>query len=209
MNRIWDYCTIILKSFSVEKLCRWLICPAMLPTLVLLRKNRFCIDKNRFLTILVSIPYRYRLSANQNRAWLQPYTIGKFPSDPTFSDCSTSFCQEAWALRMLNSSSIFIYSAGFYSFFQNYDQACVPEENCQEKLIETSSCTDVWVYNIFTKGVVEIASPDGYVHWQITSISKSWKWNDSWLLTVVCPLFSRTIRIKGILSRENSSDCAG
>ena len=38
--------------------------------LVLFRKNRFFIDKNRFLVILVLILYRYRLPANQNQAWL-------------------------------------------------------------------------------------------------------------------------------------------
>ena len=96
-----------------------------------------------------------------NPTALAPFTIGTFPSDPTFADCSTPFCIEAWALRILNSSNVYIYSAGFYSFFQNYDQTCVPEENCQEKLIETSSSSEVWIYNIFTKGTVEIASPDG------------------------------------------------
>lgn len=91
-----------------------------------------------------------------------PFTIGKFPSDPTFDDCvEGSDCEEAWALRVLNSSDIFIYSAGFYSFFQKYDQACVPLENCQERLIETSYTEGLWLYNIFTKGAVEIASPRG------------------------------------------------
>ena len=46
----------------------WLIYQPMLPTLVLLRKNRFYINKNRFLTILVLILYQYHLLANQNQA---------------------------------------------------------------------------------------------------------------------------------------------
>jgi hypothetical protein len=93
-----------------------------------------------------------------------PFTIGKFPSDPTFEDCeSGSSCAEAWALRVLNSSDIFVYSAGFYSFFSSYDQDCVPMENCQLRLLETSCTQGLWVYNIFTKGVVQMASPQGYV----------------------------------------------
>ncbi len=125
-----------------------------------------------------SILYQYQLLGAQNiylghmqtetpyfqakPSALSPYTIGKFPADPIYDDCDpNSYCAEAWALRALNSSNIFIYSAGFYSFFQNYDQTCVPEENCQLRLIQTSYTQGLWLYNIFTKGVVQIASPAG------------------------------------------------
>jgi glucan 1,3-beta-glucosidase len=83
------------------------------------------------------------------------------PLIPYYS--TSSFCEEAWALRIINSQDVYIYSADFYSFFQHYDQTCVPEENCQEKILETAFSQSIWIYNIFTKGVVEIASPDGYV----------------------------------------------
>lgn len=92
---------------------------------------------------------------------LSPYDIGQFPQDPTFDDCSSDYCEEAWALRMVDSSDVFIYSAGFYSWFSNYGQGCLPSESCQEKIMETSGCSSIWVFNIFTKGVVEIASPAG------------------------------------------------
>lgn len=50
---------------------------------------------------------------------LKPYTAGVsgFTSDPLFTDCADDLCSGAWALRVLNSSDVFIYSAGFYSFF--------------------------------------------------------------------------------------------
>lgn len=37
----------------------------------------------------------------------QPYTIRKFPSDPTYQDCvSGTYCEEAYALRVIASSDI-------------------------------------------------------------------------------------------------------
>lgn len=93
----------------------------------------------------------------------QPYATGAFPGDPLFENCvANTYCQEAWALRVLNSTNVFIYSAGFYSFFQDYDQTCVPLESCQQRIVETSYTEGLWLYNLFTKGAVEIASPAGY-----------------------------------------------
>jgi glucan 1,3-beta-glucosidase len=92
----------------------------------------------------------------------QPYQAGVMTSDPTFDDCSLgSYCEEAFALRVIRSSNILIYSAGFYSFFQDYAQTCLDDESCQEKLIETSFSQGLWFYNIFTKGAVQVVSPDG------------------------------------------------
>lgn len=67
-----------------------------------------------------------------------PFEAGRFPSDPTFSDCADDYCKEAWALRVLNSSNVYIYSAGFYSFFSNNELGCTDDENCQLALIETN-----------------------------------------------------------------------
>lgn len=92
----------------------------------------------------------------------QPYTIRKFPSDPTYQDCvSGTYCEEAYALRVIASSDILIYSAGFYSFFQQYDQSCLDNEACQLRLVETSYTEGLWLYNIFTKGAVQVVSPKG------------------------------------------------
>jgi len=92
---------------------------------------------------------------------LSPYKPGDLSSDPTFSDCSDDLCKGAWALRVLNSTDVFIYSAGFYSFFQNYDEGCIDDEDCQQSLIQTNFANNLWMYNIFTKGNVEIVSPQG------------------------------------------------
>lgn len=92
---------------------------------------------------------------------LSPYTAGGFPSDPTFENCADDLCAGAWALRVLNSSNVYIYSAGFYSFFQNNELGCTDEEDCQLALIETNYASQFWIYNIFTKGNVQIVSPNG------------------------------------------------
>lgn len=71
---------------------------------------------------------------------LAPYATGGsgFPSDPSFDNCADDLCKGAWALRILDSTDIFICAAGFYSFFQDNQLGCTAEENCQLALIETN-----------------------------------------------------------------------
>ncbi len=94
---------------------------------------------------------------------LEPYKAGGsgFPSDPSFDNCADDLCEGAWALRILVSTDIFIYAAGFYSFFQDNQLGCTAEENCQLALIETNFASSLWIYNIFTKGNIEIVTPRG------------------------------------------------
>lgn len=92
---------------------------------------------------------------------LSPYTPGQFPGDPTFENCADDTCKHAWALRVINTTNVFIYSAGFYSFFQNNQLGCAPEENCQLALIDTNFASGLWIYSIFTKGNIQIVSPQG------------------------------------------------
>ncbi|THW31700.1 pectin lyase-like protein [Aureobasidium pullulans] len=92
----------------------------------------------------------------------KPFTIGKFIEDPTYPMCDSSQdnCEEAYALRILN-STIFVYGAGLYSFFFDLTQGCLTTESCQQRLVETSYSQGVWVLNLFTKGAIEVASPLG------------------------------------------------
>jgi glucan 1,3-beta-glucosidase len=100
-----------------------------------------------------------------NPTALSPYKPGvipaTFPQDPEFADCSQSYCIEAYALRILNSSDIFVYGAGFYSFFSDYSLTCNADETCQLRLIETDFTQGLWMYNIATKGSVQVVSPRG------------------------------------------------
>ncbi|OOF91492.1 glycoside hydrolase family 55 protein [Aspergillus carbonarius ITEM 5010] len=90
-----------------------------------------------------------------------PFRTGLFANDPTFSDCSSdsSTCAMAWAVRIVDSTSIYIMGAGLYSWFSNYVQDCLKTENCQQRAIEIVWSTDSWIYNLVTKGTVEMISP--------------------------------------------------
>ncbi|KAJ9154856.1 LysM domain-containingprotein [Pleurostoma richardsiae] len=90
-----------------------------------------------------------------------PFTPGMFPNDPTFADCSPSSvgCAISWALRILDSSTVYIYSSGLYSWFQSYSQTCVPTENCQVRAVDIQKSSDIWMYDLCTKAVVEMVTP--------------------------------------------------
>jgi hypothetical protein len=92
---------------------------------------------------------------------LQPFPVGKFGGDPDFRDCTNDTCKESWGLRILDSKNVFIYSAGMYSFFNNYAQECLDPENCQERLFRIERSNHVWIFNIFTKGTKEVVSGFG------------------------------------------------
>jgi hypothetical protein len=83
---------------------------------------------------------------------------GRFRGDPTFADCTSNACKEAWGLRILNSEDIVVHSAGLYSWFVNYEQACLNSEDCQERIMEVKGSKRVVIHNIFTKGVTQVAS---------------------------------------------------
>ncbi|KAI9159157.1 Glucan 1,3-beta-glucosidase [Paramyrothecium foliicola] len=93
---------------------------------------------------------------------LAPYKAGALPNDPLFEECDQgTTCADAWAIRVLNSRDVLIYTAGLYSWFNEYAQDCLVPEDCQERVVETSYTSGFWMYNIFSKGVVEIFTPRG------------------------------------------------
>ncbi|GAW26432.1 putative exo-beta- -glucanase [Rosellinia necatrix] len=86
-----------------------------------------------------------------------------FNGDPDFSDCEEDGCKEAWGLRILDSEGITVHSAGLYSWFDNYvQQPCLKAESCQSRIMEVKGSKSVAIYNIFTKGVVELATCEDY-----------------------------------------------
>lgn len=85
-------------------------------------------------------------------------TSATFPSDPKFEDCKTDTWYNAWGLRIIDSSHIYMHSAGTYSFFNNYGQDCVGTFDCQERLIQVRGSDNVVIFNIFTVGSVQAAT---------------------------------------------------
>jgi hypothetical protein len=78
-------------------------------------------------------------------------------NDPTFSDCFTVNCPKTWGLRIFNSTYIFVYGAGLYSFFNNYDSGCLATINCQQKM-------NKWPRNGPGRPAVRLISDNTYTH---------------------------------------------
>lgn len=123
-----------------------------------------------------SVSYQYQFSSAKNvvagliqteSPYFQPFVdapipflAGAFIDDPTFKDCPTCV-PSAWAVRLVDSESIFILSTALYSWFNSYDQTCIDSgaKNCQTRLVETQESNDIWIYNLVTIGAVEMISP--------------------------------------------------
>ncbi|EEY19831.1 glucan 1,3-beta-glucosidase [Verticillium alfalfae VaMs.102] len=86
-------------------------------------------------------------------------------SDPTFDFCKPGErkCAVSWGVRIVNSEKIYIYGAGLYSWFDNYDQACVGTEDCQRRMVSIETSSDIWIYSLITKATIEMISPVGGV----------------------------------------------
>ncbi|GLI71866.1 hypothetical protein PoHVEF18_000033 [Penicillium ochrochloron] len=92
-----------------------------------------------------------------NPTALVPYTPQDSWNDPDFSTCTTASCKKSWGLRVVNTSDLFIYGAGLYSFFENYAQTCLNTEDCQENMVEVD-CSDVHIYGLSTKASVNMVT---------------------------------------------------
>ncbi|GAT20988.1 hypothetical protein RIB2604_00900080 [Aspergillus luchuensis] len=91
-----------------------------------------------------------------------PIVTGGFPNDPHFDNCTISSpatCAVSWAVRIVDSSSVYILGAGLYSWFSKYSQDCLATENCQDRAFEIEESQDLWIYNLVTKAIVEMISP--------------------------------------------------
>ncbi|KAM5515146.1 Glucan 1,3-beta-glucosidase 2 [Fusarium oxysporum f. sp. phaseoli] len=92
-----------------------------------------------------------------------PFTVNKKYFDPDFKATCTGTserCARTWGLRAVNSKDVFIYGGGLYSFFDNYDQVCVGQNNCQDNMIDIES-SQVHLYGISTKASVNMVNVDG------------------------------------------------
>ncbi|KAH8672181.1 LysM domain protein [Ilyonectria robusta] len=67
---------------------------------------------------------------------LKPFRAGIFPDDPTFSEC-------------------------LYSWFSDHSQACLETNDCQRRGVEIQQSSDLWIYNLCTKAIIEMVTPTG------------------------------------------------
>ncbi|KAL2270546.1 hypothetical protein VTJ83DRAFT_2730 [Remersonia thermophila] len=87
-------------------------------------------------------------------------------ADPDFAAfCTgandTPACRRAWGVRAINSRDIFIYGAGLYSFFDNYLQECVGQQNCQDHVVSLEQGSQVSFFGLNTKASVNMVTVDG------------------------------------------------
>ncbi|EMR63408.1 putative glycoside hydrolase family 55 protein [Eutypa lata UCREL1] len=98
----------------------------------------------------------------------QPFTVNADLQDPDFSTSCNGVegnCANAWGLRIIDSSDIFIYGAGHYSFFNNYDTSCnefANGSNCQARIISIEGdVSNVNIYDLSTIGTLSMIDRDG------------------------------------------------
>ncbi|CAK7236915.1 hypothetical protein SBRCBS47491_009798 [Sporothrix bragantina] len=89
-----------------------------------------------------------------------PFATQTALADPSFDSCTGATCARAWGLRIVNSTDVFIYGAGLYSFFDNYDQTCLDTESCQENIVSVES-SKAYIYGLNTKASTNMALVDG------------------------------------------------
>lgn len=95
-----------------------------------------------------------------------PFTPQTAYSDPDFGSCKTQNiwapCYKSWGLRIVDSSNVFVYGTGLYSFFDNYSQDCVATQKCQQNVISVEgSITNVNLYAVNTKASIFMVTLDG------------------------------------------------
>lgn len=68
-------------------------------------------------------------------------------NDPTFDECFLRTCFKTIAVRFYNSTYIYSYGAGLYSFFQNYDSTCIGTSNCDQYRVYIEQSQGIYFYN--------------------------------------------------------------
>lgn len=114
------------------------------------------------------MPGRADLTRNQKNSYMQnnPNSLSSFQpeerySDPTFENCFLPTCPKTYGLVVKNSTSLFNYGAGLYSFFNNYDSGCLITENCQQFMVLVEKSEGVYLYGLSTKAAAIMVEVDG------------------------------------------------
>lgn len=83
--------------------------------------------------------------------------------DPSFPNCAANdkLCRKSWGMRINNSQNVLVYGIGMYSFYDNYDQTCLNNQNCQTNMINIISSSNVILYAVNTKAATNMVSLSG------------------------------------------------
>ena len=96
----------------------------------------------------------------------KPFSVNTAYADPDFAAACAADpspgCKRAWGLRVLGSRDVFVYGAGLYSFFDNYDQTCLATESCQSHIVSLEETSrDVYLYGLSTKASTSMVTVSG------------------------------------------------
>ena len=84
--------------------------------------------------------------------------------DPDFAvSCngdSSGGCERSWGVRAVNSKDVFIFGAGLYSFFDNYDQNCLLTQSCQKNMVSLENSA-VHMFGLSTKASTNMLTVNG------------------------------------------------
>ncbi|RYP30701.1 hypothetical protein DL767_006117 [Monosporascus sp. MG133] len=132
---------------------------------------QFANTKNIFASMLqTETPYYQPLPDA-----IDPFPVNPAIRDPDFAASCNGVqgnCANAWGVRILDSSNIFIYGAGTYSFFNNYDTHCNPMENganCQSRMNSIEgNISNLNIMDLSTIGTTAMITRDGrdVARWQ-------------------------------------------
>lgn len=92
---------------------------------------------------------------------LDPYVPTDRYSDPTFAECYQPTCYKTFGLRIFNSTYVFIYGTGLYSFFNNYDSGCLITGSCQQQVVSLEQSEGIYIYGLSTKASLNMVEVDG------------------------------------------------
>jgi glucan 1,3-beta-glucosidase len=95
-----------------------------------------------------------------------PFTVNKAFYDPDFAaTCGAAggpACDRAWGLRIIDSTDVFLYGGGLYSFFDNYDQTCLKTQSCQDNMVSVEgSGSKVHLFGLSTKASTNMLTFNG------------------------------------------------
>lgn len=92
-----------------------------------------------------------------------PFKVNSAFNDPDFAkSCANGDdgCARSWGVRATNSKDIYIYGAGLYSFFDNYDQECLKTQSCQQHMVSLED-SQVHFVGLSTKASVNMITMNG------------------------------------------------
>ena len=88
-----------------------------------------------------------------------PYDPQVAIQDPDYDAiCTTDDCKKTIGFRVIDSSDILLYGGGLYSFFENYDQECVDNNDCQLNMVSIDNNSRVTLYALTTKASVNMVT---------------------------------------------------